>query len=257
MIEFDYQKTMNQFRRPFSRRKWLRAGSAAATGYIASSSAFAQRQPPRPTNTSDNNRGLKTYNIRDFGAKGDGVTLDTAALQKAIDACHRDQGGTVQVPAGRFIIGTVEMKTNVTLHLSAEGHLVGSADGKQYHAIDSIPLRGDTTLEDGNWALIFAVGARNFAIGGTGTIDGQGAQFRSPSRGVTPPSGIGGAQRPYHILFHQCENFSVRDLFLKDCAYHSVRIVQSSYVKLEGIRIHNRVNRNNDGFFSLAPGMST
>jgi hypothetical protein len=228
----------------FSRRKWLGV-APAASGLLAVSPA--QAQP-----AADRNLGAKTYNIRDFGAKGDGVSLDTAAVQAAIDACNKDQGGTVLVPAGVFVIGTVEMKSDVTLHLAAEGKLLGSADGKQYHAIDAIPLRGDTTLEDGNWALIFAVKARNFAIEGPGTIDGQGAQFRSPSRGVPPPSGIGGASRPYHLLFHQCQDFSVRDIFLKDCAFHSVRIIQSSYVKLDGIRIHNRVNHNNDGFHFIS-----
>lgn len=222
-----------------SRRGWFKFGPAA--GVLAARSAQGQ-------SAVDPNLGVKTYNIRDFGAKGDGTTVDTAALQAAIDACNRDQGGTVLVPAGVFVIGAVEMKSNVTLHIAAAGKLLGSADGKQYHAIDAIPLQGDTTLNDGNWGLIWAVKAENFAVEGPGTIDGQGAQFLSPSRGVPPPSGIGGSHRPYHLLFHQCRNFSVRDIFLKDCAFHSVRINQSSYVKLDGIRIHNRVNRNNDGF---------
>src|SRR3954470_1561256 len=149
-----------------SRRKLIGIVPAAA-GLLS-----AQSQP-----ASDKNLGAKTYNIRDFGAKGDGKTLDTAALQSAIDACNKDQGGTVLVPAGVFVIGTVEMRSNVTLHLAAESKLLGSADGKHYHAVDAIPLHGDTTLEDGNWALIFAVDARKFAIEGPGTIDGQGAQF--------------------------------------------------------------------------------
>src|SRR5271157_2413043 len=140
-----------------SRRKWLGVGPAAASGLL--SAATAQAQP-----AADRNLGAKTYNIREFGARGDGVTLDTAALQAAIDACNKDQGGTVLVPAGVFVIGAVEMKSNVTLHLAAGGTLLGSADGKQYHAVDAIPLQGDTTLNDGNWGLIFAVGARNFAV---------------------------------------------------------------------------------------------
>jgi len=234
---------MPDSQKSLSRRKWFTAG-AASSALLA---ARAQAQP-----AADRTLGVKTYNIRDFGAKGDGVALDTAALQSAIDACNRDQGGTVLVPAGVFVIGAVEMKSNVTLHIAAGGTLLGSADGKQYHAIDAVPLQGDTTLNDGNWALIFAVKARNFTIEGPGTIDGQGAQFRAPSRGIPPTSGIGGAQRPYHILLHQCENFAIRDLFLKDCAFHSVRIIQSSFVKLDGIRIHNRVNHNNDGFHFIS-----
>ncbi len=233
---------MNDFK-GLSRRKWLGAGPVAA-GLLAARDAQAQ--------SAGNELGTKIYNVRDFGARGDGTTLDTAALQSAIDACNKERGGTVLVPAGVFVIGTVEMKSNITLHLAADATVLGSADGKQYRAIDAIPLTGDTTLQDGNWALIFAVGAQNFAVEGPGTIDGQGAQFRSPERGVAPPSGLGGSHRPYHLLFHQCRNFSVRDIFLKDCAFHSVRIIQSSYVKLEGIRIYNRVNHNNDGFHFIS-----
>src|SRR6185437_2641139 len=119
-----------------------------------------------------------------------------------------------QQSAGTFVIGTVEIKSNVTLHIAAQGKLLGSADGKQYRAVDAIPLRGDSTLNDGNVGLIFAVKAENFTIEGPGTIDGQGAQFRSPERGVPPPSGRGGNNRPYHLLFHQCRNVTVRDIFL-------------------------------------------
>jgi polygalacturonase len=196
--------------------------------------------------------GTRTYNILDFGAKGDGKTLDTHALQAAIDACTKDNGGIVLVPAGVFVIGTVEMKSNVTLHISAGGKLLGSADGKQYHAADAIPLHGDTTLEDGNVGLIFAVDAENITIEGPGTIDGQGSQFRSPARGTPPPSGRGGADRPYHLLFHRCRNLRIHDLFLVACAFHSIRIIQTSYVWIDGIHIHNRVNSNNDGFHFIS-----
>jgi hypothetical protein len=192
--------------------------------------------------------GTRIYNVVDFGAKGDGKTLDTAAVQAAIDACNKDQGGTVLVPAGVFVIGTVELKSNVTLHISAQGKLLGSADGKQYHAIDAIPLHGDATLNDGNVGLIFGVEAENVTIEGTGTIDGQGTEFRSPTRGVPPPSGRGGAARPYHLLFHRCKNLRVRDITLVESAFHSIRVIQSSFVWMEGLHIHNRVNSNNDGF---------
>ena len=247
-----------------SRRKWLglAAGASLGSGLLAMASMAEAKSPPaQPAHTralhaahpaSDHSLGTRTYNIRDFGAKGDGAALDTAAVQAAIDACHKDQGGTVLVPAGAFVIGTVEMKSNVTLHIAAQGKLVGSADGKEYHAVDAIPLTGDSTLNDGNVGLIFAVEAENFTIEGPGMIDGQGAQFRSPERGVPPPSGRGGNNRPYHLLFHRCKNFSVRDIFLWQSAYHSIRIIQSSYMKLEGIRIYNRVNHNNDGFHFIS-----
>jgi polygalacturonase len=228
----------------FSRRNWLSLASAASltTGALAAAPAAVAGSTP----------GTRIYDITDFGAKGDGKTLATEALQAAIDSCHKDQGGTVLVPAGAFVIGTVELKSNVTLHIAAHGTLLGSADGKQYHAAGEIPLRGDSTLEDGNVGLIYAVDAENITIEGPGTVDGQGAQFRSPSRGVPPPSGRGGADRPYHLLFYRCKNLRVRDLTLVASAFHSVRVIQSRFVWMEGLHIHNRVNGNNDGLHFIS-----
>ncbi len=228
---------------PVSRRSWLAVASAASlTTGVAAAQSGGGAAP----------LGARVYNIVDFGAKGDGKTLATQALQAAIDACAKDLGGTVLVPAGVFVIGTVEMKSNVTLHIAAQGKLLGSADGKQYHAADAIPLRGDSTLNDGNVGLIFGVNADNVTIEGPGVIDGQGAQFRSPTRGTPPPSGRGGADRPYHLLFHRCKNLRIRDLTLVDCAFHSIRVIQSSYVWIDSIHIHNRVNGNNDGFHFIS-----
>jgi polygalacturonase len=229
---------------PVSRRKWLGAASIASLG--------AGALAAQPSASGAAAPGTRIYNIVDFGAKGDGKTLDTQAVQAAIDTCTRDQGGTVLVPAGVFVIGTVEMKANVTLHIVAQGKLLGSDDGKQYHAADAIPLRGDSTLGDGNVGLIYAVNADNITIEGPGTIDGQGKQFRSPTRGVPPPSGRGGAQRPYHMLFYRCNNLRVRDLNLLESAFHSVRVIQCKYVWMDGLHIHNRVNANNDGFHFIS-----
>jgi polygalacturonase len=237
---------------PITRRNWLGLVSAASLG-----SSFAGAPPVTvdargQAPPSDAAAGARVYNIREYGAKGDGKAVDTAAVQAAIEACAKDGGGTVLVPAGVFHIGTIELKSNVTLHIAAAGTLLGSADGKQYHAVDAIPLRGDSTLGDGNWALIFAVDAKNVAIEGRGTIDGQGLQFHSPTRGALPPSGLGGNNRPYHLLFHRCEHLLVHGICLWQSAYHSVRVIQSKYVRMEGLHIYNRVNGNNDGFHFIS-----
>jgi Glycosyl hydrolases family 28 len=233
---------------PLSRRTWFGVASGTiGAGLLRSGAAAASASSQAPGTL-----GTRTYNIRDFGAKGDGKTLDTAALQAAIDACNKDQGGTVLVPAGVFLIGTVEMKSSVTLRIAAQGKLLGSADGKQYRAAGEIPLSGDTTLRDGNVGLIYAVNAENITIEGPGTIDGQGAQFRRPERGVLPPSGRGGDDRPYHLLLYRCKNLRVRDLFLFDSAYHSVRVIESIFVWCDGLHIYNRVNGNNDGFHFIS-----
>ena len=236
-----------------SRREWLERVSLPALGVslggalaAAPAAAAGQATPASVLN------GARVYNIRDYGARGDGKTIDTPALQSAIDACTRDGGGTVLVPAGTFHIGTTELKSNVTLHLAAAATLLGSADGKQYHAVDAIPLRGDSTLGDGNWALLFAVEAKNLTIEGPGLIDGQGIQFHAPERGATPPSGIGVNKRPYHLLFHRCEHLRVRDVRLWQSAFHSVRVIQSKYVQMDGLHIFNRVNGNDDGFHFIS-----
>jgi hypothetical protein len=240
----------NPNERSVSRRTWLGLGSTASLGLLASQSLGSEASVSSAS--PDNNLGARVYNIRDFGARGDGTTLDTGAVQAAIEACNKDRGGTVLVPAGVFVIGTVELRSNVTLHIAAQGKLLGSADGKQYHAADAIPLSGDSTLNDGNVGLLFAVEAENVTIEGPGTIDGQGNQFRSPTRGAPTPAGISGSHRPYHLLFHRCKNLTIRDIFLSESAFHSVRIIQSSYIKLDGIHIHNRVNHNNDGFHFIS-----
>lgn len=218
------------------------SGGASTRALLGQSSSAA---------VSPNLHGAAVYNVRDYGAAGDGKTLDTAAVQRAIDQCHSDGGGTVLIPAGAFLIGTVELKSNITLHLAAAGKLMGSAEGRHYHAVDQIPLHGDTTLEDGNWALLFAVKATNISIEGEGAIDGQGAAFRS-TRGTPSRGGLDGNNRPYHMLFYQCQALRIRDLSLLDSAYHSVRIIQSSRVHIDGVYIHNRVNGNNDGFHFIS-----
>jgi hypothetical protein len=237
-----------------SRRQWLGLTPTLAAASVGSGLlAFrALADDQMPAASSDALLGTKVYNIRDFGAKGDGQTLDTAALQAAIDACTRDQGGTVLVPAGVFVIGTTELKSNVTLHIAVQGTLLGSLDKNQYHAADKIPLEGDTTLGDGNVGLLFATGAENITVEGPGTIDGRGTQFHSPQRGMPSPVGLTSSHRPYHLLFYQCKNLRVRDIFLKDCAYHSIRVIESSYAWFTGIHIHSRVNSNNDGFHFIS-----
>ena len=245
----------NSSSRFFTRRQWLGRVPPSAIAAVLGAGFAGEHglaSQSATSNPSDGDGGARVYNIRKYGARGDGAALDTAALQAAIDACHQDGGGTVLVPAGTFQIGTVELKSNVTLHIAAAGTLLGSADGKQYHAVDAIPLTGDSTLNDGNWALLFAVNATNVTIEGAGTIDGQGAKFHSAVRGTPPPSGLGGNRRPYHLLFHRCDRLTVRDIALVDCAYHSIRVIQSKHVHMNGLYIHNRVNGNNDGFHFIS-----
>lgn len=236
----------------WTRRRWLSRLpllGVAAGAPLAASTAPASSLPPAAASP-----GARLYNLRDFGAVGDGRALDTAALQAAIDRCHHEHGGTVVVPAGVFRIGTTELKSNVTLYLVAGAKLLGSADGRDYHAAGAIPLSGDATLRDGNVALLFAANADNITVAGPGTIDGQGAQFRRGPHGEPPPSGRGGDHRPHLLLFYRCRHLSVHGLRLYSSAYHCLRVIQSHYLRFTGLHIHNRVNSNNDGFHFISCG---
>ncbi|HEX6731763.1 MAG TPA: glycosyl hydrolase family 28 protein, partial [Pyrinomonadaceae bacterium] len=165
--------------------------------------------------------------------------------QSAIDACTNEKGGPVLVPAGDFIIGTIELKSNVTLKLAAQGRLLGSPKIEHYKAGSNIPPG------NGNIVMISAANAENVVIEGPGTIDGNGARFFTGRGDMTGPgqnSAEGYFQRPHLLIFYRCKNLVLRDLFLTASAYHCVRILQCTHTNLKGVRIHNRVNLNNDGF---------
>ena len=231
-----------------SRRQWVGLTMPVLAGSLGAGLFGANRaaaEPAAAAPSAEGNLGARVYNVRDFGAKGDGATLDTAAVQAAIDACNRDHGGTVLVPAGDFLIGTIELKSNVTLHLAAQGRLLGSAKIGDYHAGNGIPRN------NGNIVLISAANAENVALEGRGTIDGQGAKFYTGYGDSTGPGDDRSkayVKRPHLITFYRCRNLFLRDVFLTASAYHCVRIYECNYVRIDGVRIHNRVNKNNDGF---------
>ncbi|MBO9199392.1 MULTISPECIES: glycoside hydrolase family 28 protein [Niastella] len=231
----------------FSRRQWL--GNLALPAIAVAGAALpslAVQAAPASTSQSDNNlQGARIFNVRDFGAKGDGKTLNTKAIQAAIDACYNELGGTVLIPAGDFICGTIELKSNVTLHLLSQGRLLGSTRREDYAAGKGVPPG------NGNIVYVYAVNAENITIEGRGTIDGNGQAFYNGKGDNTGPGqhGAGGNfDRPHLIIFYQCTNFLVRDVFLTRSAYHCFRILHCKQVQLQGIRIYNRVNKNNDGF---------
>src|SRR5262245_51505959 len=231
------------------RREWIKRVSAPLIGASLASglpgmSGAASEQSNTPAG-NDKSSGARVYNVRDYGAKGDGATLDTAAVQSAIDACAGDKGGIVLVPAGDFMVGTIELKSNVTLHLAAQGRLLGSGRAESYRAGNGIPPG------NGNIVLISAANAENITIEGAGTIDGNGAKFytgRGDNTGPGQNSAEGYFQRPHLMVFYRCKNLLIRDVFLTASAYHCSRILQCQRVRLDGVRIYNRVNLNNDGF---------
>lgn len=110
------------------------------------------------------------FHVHDYGAVGDAKTLNTTALNQAITACHEEGGGTVWVPAGTYVTGTVFLKSHVTLHLDAGAVLLGSARIEDY---PQLPY----TSEFRNTALVTAIDAENVTITGRGAVDGNSDVF--------------------------------------------------------------------------------
>ena len=221
-----------------------RASLVAGAALVGSNANASPGHHGHPDGT-EKSAGIRIYNICDYGAKGDGKTLNTKAIQSAIDACSKDQGGTVLIPAGNFISGTLELKSNVTLHIAAAGKLWGSPKREDYTAGNGVPSG------NGNIVFLFAVNANNISIEGKGTVDGNGLAFYNGKGDNTGPgqNGVGGNfDRPHLGIFYQCNNLRLYDIFCTASAYHCFRILGCKQVYIDGIRIHNRVNRNNDGF---------
>jgi polygalacturonase len=201
----------------------LAAGMAA--GVAATSHAADGSPKPAPSN-------LNAYDIRDFGAVGDGQANCTLAFRKAIDAATAAGGGTVLVPNGIFLTGTVVLKDNVTLHLAEGAKILGSPSGADYL---NYPGRG--TSKDG-LALILAQKARNIAITGRGTINGQGGKF-------TVKDGAPG--RPWGIKLIECRDAQLSDFRMEDSAGWVIHLKLCERVVVHGVTVWSHANYNNDG----------
>ncbi len=113
--------------------------------------------------------GQTVLNVRDFGATGNGTTLDTAAFQKALDFCTAHPPCTLNVPPGTYLIGSIVLSSNTTLNVEPGATLQGSNNAADYPIIT---VRWEGRLAPGHRGLIYASGAQNIAIQGGGTIAG-------------------------------------------------------------------------------------
>ncbi|MCC8155074.1 MAG: hypothetical protein LIP01_13295 [Tannerellaceae bacterium] len=190
--------------------------------------------------------GQKEYNILDYQATGDGATLNTAYIQKAIDECHQNGGGKVIIPKGTFLTGTLYMKDNTHLYLEEGAILKGSDSFDDYpdnavHYVNSFSYPNGKLFE--NKALIFAEGVRNISITGKGMIDGNGDSptFRL-GNDDTPQS----RKHPCMLLFVQCNRINIHDLTLVNSAYWLQNYLGCDTVHLKGLTIFNHSNFNQD-----------
>ena len=154
------------------------------------------------------------YDARDYGAKGDGKTLDHAAINKAIDAANNDGGGQVVLSAGTYLCGSIRLKSNVDLHLTAGAKILAApAEMKAY---DKSEVFGGPEYQDGGHtyfhnSLIWAEGQQNVSITGHGMIDGEGLTKRDTEKAGNVQGGsIGTGDKA--IALKLCRNVTIRDI---------------------------------------------
>jgi polygalacturonase len=192
--------------------------------------------------------------ITEFGAVGDGTTLNTEFVQLTVDAVHGAGGGTIRVPRGVFLTGTIELKSNVRLHLENGAVLRGSPDLHDYRRY------GNGT----HLGVLFAEEAENISITGIGSIDGNGRAFVYPDRVKDLPvemkrftrqgeaylDTLLGVQdgpvvpfehrRPYQmVLMSGIRNLHIQDINIVDSPFWAVHVADSDGVTIKGVRVRN------------------
>ena len=193
-----------------------------------------------------------SWNVEDFGAKGDSQTLNTAAIQKAIDTCSRAGGGEVLISDGIHVSGTILLKDGVTLIIHENATLLGSENPADYQSIDTFV---DGSGQERGKCLIGALDAKDVGLGGSGTIDGRGASFKRDRIAKTlEKAGIDRSQlgklaanRPFLVRFVRSQNIKIRDINLRQPAAWTCHFFQCDKIDVDGISIYGHAHENNDG----------
>jgi polygalacturonase len=173
----------------------------------------------------------RTCNPRDFGAKGDGTTKDTAAIQKAIDACAAKGGGTVQLTAGTYLSAPIVLKSNISLQLDKGATLLGSSDHADYPAKVEFRL---PALQ----SLVSATNAENVSITGEGTIDGQGESWWQMARSVHDFGVMGNPHpRPRLVVFDHCNHVRVEGVTIQNSPFWQLVPYYCNDVLIRNVRI--------------------
>ncbi len=161
------------------------------------------------------------FDVRGYGAQGNGTALDTAAFEKAIQAASSAGGGTVFVSAGTYLTGTIRLRDNITLWLDGGATLLGTKDLAQYQSSNG--------SDEWYKALILAVGANNIAVVGHGMVDGNR---------VFNPKGEEHIRGPHAILFRDCTHVTVREIQVKDAGNYAVILRSVEGIDIDGITVH-------------------
>ncbi len=202
----------------------------------------------------------KEYLITKYGAIGDGKTLNTAAIQKAIDVATENGGGRIIIPKGIFLTGTLELKSNIELHVDAKATLLGSTNPYHYRSLE-MNGRPESPKTDDNsqLALLVAYKANNISISGKGTIDGQGTalainvdSLHHAGVVIDPDYSVQANRpnekmRPKLIRFSMCKSVLFSQTTFKNSACWGLSLELCSGVTMDSITVFNRAYWNNDG----------
>jgi polygalacturonase len=183
---------------------------------------------------------VPVLDVRGHGAVGDGAALDTAALQKAIDACAASGGGTVRIPAGKYLTGSLFLKSGVAFSLDAGAVILGSENPADYPIIES---RWEGETRKVHAPLIYGENLVNVALIGRGKIDGRGGVWwrRHREKSLAHP-------RPRLISFSGCTGVLIRGIIAVNSPSWTINPVRCEDVVIDGVTIMNPADSpNTDG----------
>jgi polygalacturonase len=198
-------------------------------------------------NSNSKSASETIYNVTDFGAVGDSVTINTVAIQKAIDQCYHDKGGVVLIRDGVFSSGALFLKEGVQLKI-AKGAKLRAVEGlSNYPDLNNTRIAGIEM----RWpcAFINAIDTKNVKISGEGTIDGSGYYWwekywiRRDSLLDKIASDLIDwyVPRPRLILFQNVSDSGIEGVRLRNSAFWTVHICYSQSIKISGIEVYNPV----------------
>ncbi|MGH9667908.1 MAG: glycoside hydrolase family 28 protein, partial [Bryobacteraceae bacterium] len=169
--------------------------------------------------------GPATFDIRAYGAKGDGAAKDTIAIQKAIDAAAAQGGGIVMAPAGRYLSGTIHLKSNITLYLSPGAVILASPDNGDFDPYETLPFQSVSDKETTyfHYALVAAEGVHDIAIEGKGAIDGNRTRRGGPKT----------------VAIKLCQRVTLRGITVRNSPNYSISFWGTDYIDIEGVSVLN------------------
>jgi polygalacturonase len=189
----------------------------------------------------------KTWYVNDNGAVADGKTLNTAAIQKTIDACSAKGGGVVSFKPGKYLTGSIFLKKDVMLNIDKDVEILGSQDIKDYPEIDTrvagIEMKWPA-------ALINIIGQVKVAITGKGLVNAQGKPFWDiyrKMRAEYDPKDLRwivdyDAKRPRTLLVSNSTDITIKDITLQQAGFWTVQLLYSKQITVDGITIRNNVD---------------